>query len=621
MLESVNTIDWARVTDAYGPATATPDRLRALTSENAAERKKAFENLSNGIAHQGLVAPAAIPVVPFLVELAASSDVKDRPRLLVLLADVAVMGDHANFIARGYEAAASKEFAKRPTTELVPRGVYEAVAAHYDTFSTLLTDKAAPVRAAASLVLGFLSREAERSAPALRKLVTKEKNDAALASALIALGLCDRMPGGVDEDRATFERHLGGSELVAFAAALALVHTARVPPPTEVIELIVDAIETSTKPVSGFPWNGGDLRGLGAAVLADASSRFGDPKLARAIFDAMKGEDVATELAQRFITEAFGEGPVPEPRTAGEITPAQRALLVELLEIGFTTFVGGIDRALEAVGVFGDPNALRRLLGLSPPGPLDREVEGAPLWQTLRRVQEAMIDEARWVEATAALSPTEILAVCEDAANGAYKLSAPWPRRTDGLAEYSARRLRLLARTIAAHPLPAREVLEYALARLKQRSFCAVAVVAATLLPDGYPSTETRFDPLLRQAFWFDALAPELHGIFASLPLDRRCGLILESDLGFDLPFRVTNDQVTALGAWPHLDLCLEAPGVAEKIVDAIKKWPAGPVPDQLAIDLLARIGASAKPILEAALADPKVVRRDVLERARARMG
>ena len=160
MLERLNDVDWSKHEDAYGPATEVPDRLRALLSTDAADRKKALGALFAGLVHQGLVSPAAIPAVPFLAELAANPDVADRPRILVLLIDIAVMGSHQNFLSRGYELPRRSDWAQLPESELVPRGVYEAVAVYFDVIVGLVNDKSAPVRAAAALALAFLSREA-----------------------------------------------------------------------------------------------------------------------------------------------------------------------------------------------------------------------------------------------------------------------------------------------------------------------------------------------------------------------------------------------------------------------------------------------------------------------------
>jgi hypothetical protein len=69
-LSGLDTIDWPSLTHAYGPARTTANELRALTSEDAAERSRAFDSLTSSICHQGSVYPATAAAVPFLVQAA-----------------------------------------------------------------------------------------------------------------------------------------------------------------------------------------------------------------------------------------------------------------------------------------------------------------------------------------------------------------------------------------------------------------------------------------------------------------------------------------------------------------------------------------------------------------------
>ena len=440
--------------------------------------------------------------------------------------------------------------------------------------------------------------------------VASERNDAALASQLLALGFLDRYLA-YHGDRALFESHRNGAPLVAFGASLSLVQTSSTSPDPAVVKTLLDAITSGAKPVPGFPWNGGNLRRFGAVVLAEVAKTFEDPKLARTLFEAMSGDAVATELAVTFIDDAFGDEKQGLPKTARELTGQQLALLTELASIGINKFANSqyVARALERHGIVYDTfsNALQRLLGLSPKGPLDREVEGEPLWRILRRVQDGLAPESVWLEAVSSLPPSELLDVCADAASDAYLLWQPWPPKEqtrEDLKRYSARRIRLLARTVAASRASTAEILELA-TRLNSRTFSAVALVV--FAGRGEETFEARFDPLLHQAMWFDDL-DELRLILAALPLDRRAAVVL-ANRPIGVPFRL-------------LDLVLEADGVAEKIIGAVKSWqPGAEVPDALAVDLLGKIGTRARALVEAALAEPKLGRPDVLERALEKIG
>src|SRR5262245_44323319 len=90
MLEHLETIDWASVRHAYGPASNIPLLLRTLLSPSKDVRQQAIEELDNYIHHQGTVFEAAVYVTPFLIELLQASETPDKENIagtLALLAD------------------------------------------------------------------------------------------------------------------------------------------------------------------------------------------------------------------------------------------------------------------------------------------------------------------------------------------------------------------------------------------------------------------------------------------------------------------------------------------------------------------------------------------------------
>jgi hypothetical protein len=70
MLERVDQVDWASLRDAYGPATAIPEALHGLCSEDEETRMEAFSVLQSNVWHQGDIYEVTPHVVPFLLELA-----------------------------------------------------------------------------------------------------------------------------------------------------------------------------------------------------------------------------------------------------------------------------------------------------------------------------------------------------------------------------------------------------------------------------------------------------------------------------------------------------------------------------------------------------------------------
>jgi hypothetical protein len=89
MLEGLDAINWEQLTHAYGEATNVPEMLRGLASPDRDERENALDGLFWSIHHQGTIYEATAPAVPFLLELAGSPEVRDRDRIVDLLAAIA----------------------------------------------------------------------------------------------------------------------------------------------------------------------------------------------------------------------------------------------------------------------------------------------------------------------------------------------------------------------------------------------------------------------------------------------------------------------------------------------------------------------------------------------------
>ena len=89
MLEGLDRVDWKALRHAYGSADDVPELIRALLSEDPAERKAAIHELFGNIYHQGTVYEASAYAVPFLMELLASQSTPDRESVACLLASIA----------------------------------------------------------------------------------------------------------------------------------------------------------------------------------------------------------------------------------------------------------------------------------------------------------------------------------------------------------------------------------------------------------------------------------------------------------------------------------------------------------------------------------------------------
>ena len=77
MLEGLDTIDWASLRHAHGPAADVPELLRSLLSQDPDVRLQACADLHERIWHQGTVYPASAAAIPFLFELLTCPGVHD----------------------------------------------------------------------------------------------------------------------------------------------------------------------------------------------------------------------------------------------------------------------------------------------------------------------------------------------------------------------------------------------------------------------------------------------------------------------------------------------------------------------------------------------------------------
>ncbi|WP_438030074.1 hypothetical protein [Sorangium sp. So ce233] len=591
MLDGLDEIDWSALEHAYGPAEDVPRDLRGLLAEKAGERNKAWNRLVNNLNHEDTPEPAAIEAVPFLIELAGSPSVQDRARLLVLLADLASGGEHSGYLTDGYPVLTPES--DDPLDELHAR-----VAEGRGVVVALLDDKAAAVRAAAALVLGFLPEHAGETAPAVRARLAKEKDAAARASGLLGLGLLDRALRS-EEDRPLFERELSAApsgSLPAFAAATALVWTTK-PLPQAARDALLAVISAPPR-AAGFPWHRGDLRTFAVRVLGGAARAQRDVALLRLLLDAADG-GARRNIAAGLIRSTFaGRGPDAEgyPRPGTDLDDAAREVLKLLHERNLFDTVADV---LLEHGLAPSGPELERSTGLVAPGPLDLAIEGEPAWLRLRRVLDGRAPEGAWLEdVKRTLSCEDVLALVRDAGAGAYHLYAPWPQAQlpqHVAQEHEGRLGSLLVRTLeAACDVAALTAYadELCAATDRPQREQAVAVLAlARLLPPGAVVDE-RFDPLITSAME-DAYHEEARALLATLPLERRERLILP----WPIVSYAKDDQIIPMMGWYYVDLA-PTPTVVDKVIEAVQSSPYGPPPAERAIRALAAAGPSIAPRL-----------------------
>lgn len=346
---SKKSADWTLLEDAYGSAEAVPRELARLSSASSRTRASALGRLEARICHQGSVYSASLAAVPLLLERVRSRTQKDKAAIVALLVDVAV-GDHGNFL----DGALAGARAPRRAGKTIEARCFDAVCAGASAFVALLDDEDASARAAAAFALAWLPDRRRAHAAAIRARARTERDGAALASMLVALGHL----GDQRTHRWIAEHLTHRSEVVAAGAAIGLYHLEKNKLGAAPRAVLARASASQKLARTAQPWNGGRLGEHAGVVLARlparprgrgsaASERGANAKSALASLRTL-GFGQASAVAARLVRELFS-GKAPKPWDA--MTTEQRALLTTIVKQGLGTWRGDLDVALRSRGL------------------------------------------------------------------------------------------------------------------------------------------------------------------------------------------------------------------------------------------------------------------------------
>jgi hypothetical protein len=626
MLETLDSVDFSKVQHAYGPATDLPQHLRALASEDARQRRAALEWFSMSVNHQGAITPAALPAAPFLVELASEPKSKERPWLLSFLAELAVGGNHVRYLAHGFDVN-DEAFQKTPDDH--PRkAIYLHVARGIDAYLSMLGDKDAKVRTAAAFLSAFLSSEASKSIATVRKQLGVEKSEQPRASQLLALGLL----GGylkTKEDVALFRAHEASDVLlVRVAARIGLHYAAESELSQEVLEQLVLAIPELAQPIPDFPWAEGQLSNYVALVVSGLAARRRQTELLGRLLAVTAKTPTQPRVASAMLASVFsGEHAAHQLRLPSELDDIQRHVLTQLVELELVPRVRG---ALAYHGLFAAPADLKRFLGLTEQGPVDRAVSGEPLWRAIAGVLAGTLNMETWLERVRTLSASEILSLAADAAEPPYALNVAGQRASgdDSRSATLARAAGLqqvLSRTLS-ESVPTEAIAASADALLasesRSGSWAAVLVVALSDALDRAGQTlPPRFDALIAElSNAEEAYATDLRRVLGRLPLERREALIMPLPLEGYARTEGGKRVLYVRRGWLYIDLCPTQAAV-EKTIATILRWPKPmPLPEPKAIEVLTSMAEFSRPQLAKLLANADVPQRALFERVLAQL-
>ncbi|MFD4857709.1 HEAT repeat domain-containing protein [Streptomyces atratus] len=167
MINDLDSIGWASLEHAYGPADDVPGWLRSMVSPDPDVRNEAFGNFYGAALHQGSVYSSTVASLPFLFAMADDPETPDRGEVVALLLSIgreAVDAEEIYAVICGREGEDSTIY---PDTANMMRE-------HADAFVAYSGDPDPRVRRASIEGLGLFLDDAERAVALLRDRLAEE---------------------------------------------------------------------------------------------------------------------------------------------------------------------------------------------------------------------------------------------------------------------------------------------------------------------------------------------------------------------------------------------------------------------------------------------------------------
>ena len=332
ILESLDKIDWASLSHAYGSAEDVPGLIRQRASTNPKEAEEAEGGLFGTIWHQGTVYEATAYAVPFLVELIERQMTHSREGLVLLLASISegssyleVHKSHSHFASQDQdeiEAKLIKELEWKTRAR-------DAVQRYAESYWTLLDDSSQ--RTTIPYLLSKLPAEAEHVRDRFPDRIATANDALFLASLLLGLAIASRTAPDAFARFTSFIHH--DTPVVRLGAALGVLITGS---STSWVDKALDIYfeafrhrETYGPSDHTWFWGVGDVD----ALLRNSIPLF-VPSAVRALSGVLAielpklDEYDASSLAAESLHLCFD--PAHLPRTKGELNDLQRSLLIAL---------------------------------------------------------------------------------------------------------------------------------------------------------------------------------------------------------------------------------------------------------------------------------------------------
>jgi hypothetical protein len=198
LIQGLDSIPWADLSHAIGPADDVPERLRALVSNDEDRRREALYRLMETIWHQGTIYEATSHVIPFLVRMLQSSQTPDRASVALLLASIAGGSSYLEIHAVPGTIGETtwREILSERNVELdaqleVERGwvqaVREEVEPHLGLLYEFLDDEESELRKAIADALGSFPQRSVDHLESLQAALQRERDEDVRQSMQVAI--------------------------------------------------------------------------------------------------------------------------------------------------------------------------------------------------------------------------------------------------------------------------------------------------------------------------------------------------------------------------------------------------------------------------------------------------
>ncbi|WP_052499812.1 HEAT repeat domain-containing protein [Streptomyces vietnamensis] len=224
MINDLESIDWASLGHAYGPADEVPGWLRGMVSPDPDVREEAFGNFYGAVLHQGSVYPSTVASVPFLFAMADDPATPDRGEVVALLLSIGqevIDAEEVYAVICGPDGEDSTIY---PDTANLMRE-------HADAFVAYACDPDPEVRRAAIEGLGLFLDDAERAVALLRDRLVEESGVAERGLVVRTMAnLALRLPAAAAAARRWLDALSDSSTTDPDTRLAALVHRTRCAP-------------------------------------------------------------------------------------------------------------------------------------------------------------------------------------------------------------------------------------------------------------------------------------------------------------------------------------------------------------------------------------------------------